>query len=308
MSLVDNRRNAKVSRAQNAQQITGIVQAVTSTGYMVIVGGSNIPVFGMGYIATPGEQVRLLFINQATYLVGPASIYPTSGVVASVQTNTVTLSVTGAPVPWADPSGTLTCAFVSATTPSVGQTMLILWSGGPTAFGYSGTAPSAPSGPSAPPAPAPSTHVDTFTAVSAGSYSQTYGDWFNSEVWASSTCLGCWFYGTKIADTIPSSAANGSSKVELYLSVKQKQGSNPNLAIHNYTSRPGGAPSLTTVETFGITSGWFTVETGNSHGIFSSLKAGGNQRGLGMQHGGYNIFNSPTVDGLSGAIRITSTY
>jgi len=296
--------------------VVGTIQTVTSTGYTVTVGSDTFTAFPAGYIATAGESVRVMFLgtkgNEVAYVLGPSVPYPTRGVIASVGTNTVNLTVSYAPAPWAVDSTTIKAGFTSPVTPSVGQKMAILWSGGPTAIGYGspsavGSEPDAPPAPATPTPPAPTTHVLTFRATNTGTWSQTSNDWFNSQVWASATCLGLWVYGSSIADTIPAAADPTYSKVELYLSPDQIDGSNPNFAIHNYASIPSGAPSLTTVSTQAARSGWITLETANGNGIFSALNSG-SAKGIGCNHGGFNIFNSLNSDGASGMLRITAAF
>jgi hypothetical protein len=148
------------------------------------------------------------------------------------------------------------------------------------------------------------THVDPFTAVDSGSYGS--GRWWTNQVYASDSNLGAWFYGTKIADTIPSSATI--QKVEIYVGqATQISGAAPVFATHPYTSKPGGSPTLSPVAAVGIAPGWVDLG-GAGISIGNVLRNSGGSFGVGVDHGGYNIFPSLAQDGQSGALRITSVY
>jgi hypothetical protein len=267
--------------------------SATSTGCLVDISGNRVPAtMGTAWLPEVNEVVWLWVIGDRFFIMGPASIKPDQGVVDSVAGGLVTLTSS---------LGTTVVAPYTGSTPSAGQSMKLLWHGGPFAMLMS----TSPAGGTAPPPPTTgaTSHADEFPAIDAGSYGS--GRWWTSQVYASDSNLGAWFYGSKISDTIPSGATI--QKVEIYVSPQQISGSAPNFATHGYQTKPGGAPSLSTVGAVGIGPGW--VDLGSvGVSIGNALKAGGGSSGVGVNHGGYNIFHSLAQDGYSGRLRITSTY
>lgn len=270
--------------------LVGTFVSASATGYVIDVGGGRIPAApGSLYLPEVNESVWVWFIDGSPFVMGPTVPKPDRGTVASVASGIVSLTTSLGQV----------SAPYTGTTPSAGQIMKLAWHGGPMASLMS----TSPAGNTAPPAPGggTSSHVDTFTAVDSGSFGS--GRWWTAQVYASDSNLGAWFYGTKISDTIPASAAV--QKTEIYVPPgSQISGSAPNFATHTYASKPGGAPSLPVAAAVGIAPGWVVLP--NSIGI--ALKRGGGSLGVGLNQGGYNILRSLAQDGQSGAIRITSVY
>lgn len=262
-----------------------------TTGALIDVQGSRIPAaMGTAFLPEVGEVVNVWNIDDRYLVMGPAAVKPDQGTVQSVTGGLVTLLTSI--------GTTVTCPY-DGTTPSAGQVMKLLWHNG--AFAMLMSTSPAPVVAPAPPDTGLTTHVDVFTAVDAGSYGS--GRWWTPSVWASDNNVGAWFYGTKIADTIP--AASGIETVELFVPAStQIQFAGPNFATHPHTSKPGGAPSLSVVGAIGITPGW--VQLGSAFG--NVLRNGGGSYGIGVSHGGYNIFPSLADDAMSGALRITSLY
>jgi hypothetical protein len=270
--------------------LVGTFVSASATGCVVDVGGGRVPAqLGTGFVPEVNESVLVWFINDRVFVMGPTATKPSKGTVASVASSLVTLNTD---------FGQVVAPYLGST-PATGQVMALRWHAGPVALGILSTSPAPPTPPD-PPASSTSTHRDVFNAIDAGSFNR-YG-WLQQQVWASDSYQGAWFYGTKIADTLPSSAVI--QRVEIYLSAQQIAGSAPNFALHGYTSKPGGAPTYGTTQAIGAAGGWLTLPTawGNA------LKSGGGSRGVGVNHGGYNIFRSLAQDGLSGALRITSVY
>jgi hypothetical protein len=264
--------------------------SATATGCLVDIQGNRVPaVTATAFLPEVGEIVWLWAIDDRFFIIGPAATKPDQGTVQSAAGGYVTLTTSL--------GTTVTCPYEGAA-PAAGQVMKLLWHGGPFAFLMS-TSPT-PVTPPPPPATGATTHQDTFNSVDAGSYGSR---WFTTQVWASDHNLGAWFYGTKISDTIPGSAAI--QRVQLWVPPgSQISGSAPNFAIHSYTSKPGGPPAMTTVAAVGITGGYIDlpVTFGNA------LKNGGGSYGVGLNHGGYNILLSRDQDPASGQLVITSVY
>jgi hypothetical protein len=265
--------------------------SATPTGCLVDISGNRVPATtGTSWLPEVNEVVWVWVVGDRFFIMGPAAIKPDQGVVQSVTSGLVTLTSS---------LGTTVVAPYDGTTPSAGQSMKLLWHGGPFAMLMS----TSPAG-GTPPAPSGGggvAHADEFAAGDAGSYGS--GRWWTPQVYASDNNLGAWFYGTTIADTIPASAVI--SKVEIYVSAQQISGAAPNFAVHGYATKPGGSPSLSTVGAVGIGgTGWVTLPTS----VGNALKHGGTAYGVGLNHGGYNILSSLAQDGYSGRLRISSTY
>lgn len=274
--------------------LVGTFVSVSATGCQVDVGGGRIDArFGSGYLPQVNEPVNVwMFDDDSTFVMGPTTIGAPQGTVVSVSSGMVTLTTD---------FGTVVAPYFGST-PAAGQVMGLRWHGGPQALGVLSTSPPTPTPPPPPDSGsgAAVTHVDTFQAGDAGSWNRN--GWQQAQVWASDSYSGAWFYGSKIADTIP--AGSPILKVEIFLSVVSRFGSPPNFGLHAYQTKPAGQPSYSALQPLAVTAGWFALPTGWG----DSLRSGGGQAGVGVNHGGKNIFASLAQDGMSGALRITSVY
>jgi hypothetical protein len=282
---------ALIAKKSTVVPLVGTFVSATATGCTVDVGGGRIPAqFGTSYLPEVNEAVWVLFIDGTPFMIGPTSAKAGQGTVVSVAAGLATLTTA---------FGTIAVPYASTLTPTAGQIMKLSWQGG--GFGIA-VMSNSPAGGVAPPAPSSGavTHVDTFTAGDAGSH-QSSG-WWTPKVYASDSNLSAWWYGSKISDTVPAAAVV--SKVEVYISAQQIQGASPNFALHADLSKPGGAPTLTSSTAVAVSPGWVTLPLA----FGNALKKDGGSYGVGLNHGGYSIFNSLTTDGQSGALRITSTY
>lgn len=281
---------ALINKKSTVIPLQGTFVAGTVNGCTVDVGGGRIPAqWGGDYLPEINEPVWVEFINGVAFMRGPVSAKAGQGTVVSVASGFVTLTTD---------YGQIVVPYNAALTPTAGQVLKLTWRGGGYAESLMSTSPTPNTAPPAPGGGA-TTHVDTFTALDAGSWN---GSWSSSRLWASNTYLGAAWYGTKIRDTIPSAAVV--SRVQVFISPVQIQGNNPNFALHADLSRPGGAPSLSSPTGIAIAPGWIDlpVSFGNA------LKAGGGMAGIGLDHGGFNILHSLAEDGQSAALQITSTY
>jgi hypothetical protein len=169
--------------------------STNGTTMTVAINSSFFP----AYPATPfrpqvNETVWVMFVDGVAYMLGPTTPWPGTGTVTSVAGGFATLSTD---------AGTITATYNSNDSLAAGQTVKIYWSDGPHVIGILATA-AAPVTPPVNPGTTPTQHVDTFSAIDAGSWSSGSG-WWQSEVWASDTTIGAWFYGTKISDAQRSS-------------------------------------------------------------------------------------------------------
>lgn len=268
----------------------GTFIASASSGCQVDVGGGPIPAqLGTSYLPEINESVWVFFIDGDPFVMGSANTKPGRGTVVSTAGSLVTLTTD---------FGQVAVPYNNAVTPSAGQIMHLTWQGGGYADSVMSISPPPPTPPT-PPTPQPIQHVDTFSAIDAGSYNSR---WWTSQVRADNSDLGCWFYGSKIGDTL--SAAAQVQAIQIYISAAQIQGNPPNFALHNYQSNPGGAPTLNGATAVAVSPGWVTLPTS----FAAALQTGGGAAGVGVAHGGFNIFNSLASDGQSGALRITSVY
>ncbi|HEY2644845.1 MAG TPA: hypothetical protein VGI56_13905 [Galbitalea sp.] len=274
--------------------MSGTFVSASAATLLVDCGNGRIPCFPLvPYLPNVGETVYVVFIDDVPYVAGPTLVKPNEGTVVSVASGLVTLTTN---------LGNFTLPYTTTITPTAGQVMYILWQGGQGfAVSVMSTVPGAATPPPAPPAAgsSPTTHVQTFTAIQSGSYQS--GRFWTSEVYSSTGNLGEWIYGHKIADTIPASATTRG--IQIYISPKQIFGSDPNFALHSDTSL-SGSPSLGGVTAVPISGGWISLPSSYA----AALKHGGGSFGVGVAHGGYNIFRSLAEDGQSGALKITSVY
>lgn len=269
--------------------LPGTFVAATPSSCTVDVGGGRIPANLLtAYVPQPSESVWVAFIDGAPFVLGPTLTPASQGTVVSVAASLVTLTTA---------YGTITVPYNGAVTPSAGQIMHLT---GAYADSVMSISPPPPAPPAPPTPPGATTHVDTFTAVDAGSHNSN--GWWTNQVRADNSDLSAFWYGSKISDTIPSGATIAWIKV--YISPVQIQGSNPNFGLHSDKSKPAGAPALGSITAVGISPGWVTLPSS----FATSLQAGGGAYGIGFSHGGFSILNSLAADGQSGALQIKSTY
>lgn len=269
--------------------LTGQFVEASSSGYTVDVGGGRIPAaLGTSYLPEVNESVWVWFIDGKPFVIGPTLAKPDRGTVVDVNSGLVQLTTD---------LGTVLTPYGGAA-PTAGDVMKLTWHGGPYAMSVMSVSP--------PPNVAPpasvggaKVHTDEFAAIDAGSFIS--GRWWTDMVYADASNLGAWFYGTKIADTVPSDAVI--QRVDIFISEQTISGT-PNFALHSHLTKPAGAPSLSSSTAVAIAHGWVQLPT--SFG--NALRAGGGQRGVGLNHGGNSILHSRAQDGQSGSLRITSTY
>lgn len=242
-----------------------------------------------------GEQVWLLSVKPTDgvvkfYLTGPMLMPPPVGTVVSAASDYVTVDTD---------IGEVQATYNQGDTLSASQQVRLLWSDGPHVVGVLSTNP-----PPIPPAPAPDAggatqHVDTFTALDAGSYQN--GRWWQPQPWASDSNLGAWFYGSKVRDTLRSGPV---SKIEIWVALASKLGNPPRFGTHPHDAKPAGGPAISNATPIAVSSGtWLELPT-----AFGQALSDGSAAGIGLEHGGFNKFQALSADAQSGALRITSIY
>jgi len=266
---------------------------VSQTGTIATVnqGVNTIQVLSSSqYPLIPGDPVRLQRRNGSLVMLGPAMPRSATGMVTAIGSPRGTVEY---------PAGSGISAqmgYNPSYTPAVNDIVLISWdaAGGTIAF-----KPTAVPGPTAPPVAAPAApqvYEQVFTAIDSGSRSSS---WNQTSVWASDTYIGAWFYGSKIKDTIPDTAVI--NRVRIYLPITHNFGDPPQLGRHTSPTKPAGAVSISSAAALSPRSGWVDIPTA----LIDYLKA--NDGGIGLNHGGYNIYAAVASDGYSGALDIIYT-
>lgn len=270
-----------------ADRMVGTFVSTDGVRGVVDVGGGRIPADLAGYTPDINESVWVMFLNGTATVLGPTLQKPGRG--------TVTGAPSGNLVPVTTTAGDFTIPYAAGLSLSAGQ-VVKLGAANDGLFAYAVMSTSPPPD-AAPPSPGGGSIDDTviFTARDAGSYEPGRG-WWSNQVWASDAYTGGWFYGSKIADTIP----NGASivKIEIYLAISALYFNGPVFGYHGNGSKPSGALSFSGLTTQTIAGGWHTLPT--SFGTYLKSNVGG----VGVDHGGYSIYKSRTEDPQSGSLRI----
>lgn len=280
----------ELARLRPWQVLVGTYVDQSAGQAIVDVAGTRITIPSVGtYLPLPGDPCRVLRTDQATFLLGPAAPRASVGRVVASGSPRITVEY---------PPGSgikRLMGFPKGTTPSVNDLVIIDWASGGTVVAVVTSTPEFQITP-APVSASGGRQTLVFTALDSGNWN---GGWWSNEVWASDNNHGAWFYGSKIRDSIPDSAAIVS--VEIYLPAYYQFGDPPNFRMHSHDGKPGGAPAYTApvIALSGARSGWVGLPT--SVGDF--LKA--NVGGTGMRQGGYTKYRGTQSDAQSGALRIT---
>lgn len=274
----------KLNDAPDVKRLAGTFVSTDGVRAVVDVGGGRIPADLTGYLPEVNEDVWVLFINGVALVLGPTTPRPGKG--------TVTGAPSGNLVPVSTIAGNFTLPYAAGLSLSSGQVVKIAWNDGGFVTDVMSISPPPGTAPGAP-GTGGTDQIQVFTAIDAGSYD---GRWWTAQVWSSDSNIGAWFYGTKIADTIPDTAAIIS--VEIYISPVQILYAPPNIGVHGSAGKPSGAVAVSSATPIGVAAGWIGLPP--SFGDY--LKA--NYGGIGIAHGGYSIFNSLAADAQSGALRI----
>lgn len=238
----------------------------------------------------PGDPVRCLQTDDATVMLGVAQQRSPYGQVTA--TGAVLLTVTTS-------LGSKQLPFLPSYTPrTVGDVVLIDWSGNGVVLGPPTQVPTGTYTPATPIVSGGPT-TSRFKARLSGNYYTLGSSWAaGDDVWCSDNNLGCWFYGSSIDDTIPDGATIESVRVKVNEFFNQFPTSLATIGVHNLTSKTG-APTITSAVTVSAGSGWKDLP--NSFG--NSLKTGA-KKGLGTNTGGYHKFRGRSSDSDSGLLEI----
>ena len=271
-----------------AQFIRGYFRGMDGLRALVDFDEGRVPAHPVTeYRPAINEPVWVEVLDGVAYMHGPTINHSPDATVVSVASGLAVVST--------DTETNIDATYNDGVTLSAGQQVRLQWGGEkPHVIGVKSTSPTLGT-PGGGGGSSGGEFTKTFTATQSGSYGSS---WWTQQVWSSDNNVGAWFYGSKIADTIPAGAEILS--INIYLSVVQIFGSPANFALHNHASRPGGAPVLGSLTALAPTSGWRALP--ESFG--NALRRGGTAKGIGFSHGGYHVFRSVGQDGQSGALRI----
>lgn len=285
-----SRVSAQMAQMPSIQSKLGVFVARDGYRATVNIGPETVtlPFVGM-YLPPTGHSVQLEMRDNQLVVTGPARPLPGMGKITGTGTPRATVTAWGTPY---------TLPFRSGYTPVLNDDVEIAWTGDGGIIQGKVTAVTVV----VPPETSPgggggSFHPAPFTATGSGTFNPSYGKWISDDVYASSSTTGAWFYGSKVADTIPDGATVTTARI--YLSPRSTSGAAPILQLHTSAWRPGGAVTFTGAGfALPARSGWVDIPIF----MIDHLKVYGG--GLGLNHGGYSIFRGTPADALSGALDI----
>ncbi|AYG02363.1 hypothetical protein [Gryllotalpicola protaetiae] len=264
--------------------------------------GKNVAMPMVGTAPVPGQECMVGLWAGHPVCLGPLA-HPSLGVVAGAPSNG-RIPITG------DDGVTYLAAYdPNVASWTAGQRVALMWAGG------AGGGPVVAVKLSADPAPPPvdpgppdigggaATRDLFFDAAWSGSQNGSgntgNGNFWTDLVYAGSSTLGGYGYGTAIGDTIPDGASI--QQVEIFLDARQALYSGPNIGLHTLINRQG-VLTVDQAVTVALGSGW----RGLPAGFGDQLKTGA-RRGIGFAHGGYSIFNPAGVN-QSGRLHVRATW
>lgn len=156
------------------------------------------------------------------------------------------------------------------------------------------------------------------TKTYTNTYKSNYGDTYRSTVynnwkkdgtvrqgdWGYGDCTGCWFFGTQFADV------KGKNITKVTITIARQSGGissarEHKLWMHGHTSRPSGAPSLTSgwSKTFDLAVGNSTPITITDSAVLNAIKAG-TCKGFALRH----TYDNAHYSVCSGSVTVKITY
>jgi len=275
----------------SVRMVAGAYRGLDGLRATVDFEGGRVPAyFATSWRPVVNDPVWVLIVDGVAYITGPTAPLASDGTVVSVASGLATISTD---------VGNVFATYNSGVTLTAGQAVKLLAHGG---YHVVGVKASSPVGPSPDPGGGGGGTVvtQTFTAIDSGSFESS---WWTPRVYASTSNQGAWFYDYKMPWTIPASAV--ASSIEIYLAPVQIFGADPIFTTHPHGTKPGGSPGLSGGTAIDVTgAGWYPLPLS----FFNALKSGGGAAGIGLNHGGYNIFASLAQDPQCGSIRTTYSY
>ncbi|KQQ65087.1 hypothetical protein [Microbacterium sp. Leaf320] len=276
----------------NVRMVAGAYRGLDGLRAVVDFDGGRVPAyFGSAWRPVVNDAVWVQIIDGVAWLMGPTAPLASDGTVVSVAGGLATISTD---------IGNIVATYNTGATLTAGLPVKLLAHGGYHVVGVKASTPVAPT-------PDPggggggTVVTQTFTPIDSGSFQS--GRWWTGQVVAGDSNQGCWFYDLKMPWTIPASAVG--SSLEIYLNPVRISGADPIFTTHAHATKPGGSPGLVGGAPVDVTgAGWYPLPLS----FFTALKSGGGSAGVGLNHGGYNIFASIAQDPQCGAIRTTYRY
>jgi hypothetical protein len=289
LSQAQARANAELQDGMSRREIGVCVSIVWADSLVrVKLGGGVVDMPMAGALPASGDRVWIAFLGNLPVCLGPIP-KPTTGTISGA-TKDGKVPVEG------DDEIVYTIPYTNSYTPDPGDRVAIDW-GVPGGFVLGRLSSDAvldvpPPAPGPAPLPAPAIFEATFNPTDSGTFGSR---WQSTEVWASDSTLGAYFYGGQIASTIPDHAAI--EAVSLYVVSYYDLGNPPNVGIHTSPTK-GGAPAfMATAPTPGGT-GWKPLPA-----QWGDVLKTGAASGVGFAHGGYHKFR-PAGYANSGALAI----
>lgn len=245
-----------------------------------------------GPVPTPGDQVWVGTFGGIPLCLGP---------LPKASTGTVLSAPAGGKVAVKTDDGgewSLPYNFDHATF-AAQQRVAIDWDSGTVAYRLSSdpTIVAEVIAPTPPASAASSTVTREFAPTGSGSFYTRTGTWTKNDVWCSDTLIGCYFYGTQIADTIPDNARIDAVTLHVAETTNSYPSSLATFGTHGLSGRTG-APAVSNAIAVPNGSGGKSLPT--SFG--DALKTGA-QLGIGTNRGGLHVFGTAPNSG-----RLVITY
>ena len=158
------------------------------------------------------------------------------------------------------------------------------------------------------------------TNTTTATYKSNYGDTYRSSVynnwkkdgtarqgnWGYGNCTGCWFFGSQFAEL------KGKTITKVQITITRQSSANGNnsavehkLYMHNYATRPSGAPTLNSAwsQTFTLTRGEKKTITITNRTVLDAIK-NGTCKGFGIRH----TYDNSHYSVCSGSVTVKITY
>jgi len=284
-----SRVSMQIAQIKPTQSKTAVLVSRSAAGVEINTGESTVTVPFVGISLPPvGHPVQVEVSDGQIRVTGAARALPPTGIVTVAANGTVATIVD-------DDGIAYTLPYQTASPPVLGDEMQITWTIKGGIIQGKVTPLPTPNTPFTPPAGSGGAfHPAPFTAIGSGSFGSR---WFTNDVYSSASNQGAFFFGSKVADTIPDSAAITLARI--FLNPRSTSGAAPILQVHTSPTQPGGAVAFVgSGYALPARSGWVDIPLS----MIDLMKTGA--YGLGFNHGGYSIFKGVGADNLSGALDI----
>jgi hypothetical protein len=277
------------------RMLVGTVVSVDWVAQTVVVNLDTTSIVGRiaGQAPVPGKPINVMVVGQQAYTLGRQDPPPLATVTGAPSAGLV--QVRG------DDQVLYTVGFQTSYTPAAGHRVLMDWDAGGHIVNRVDAAPVV-----VPPEEnqkEPVNRSQQFRATDSGSFRS---GWSSGVVYYGQSYPSAgWFYGTQIADTIPSTATIRSVQMYLEVTASSGQPALP-LFLHTSASRPAGSLALDNQFNAGATPNGFRGNI-NLPTSWGDLLKTGARRGIGTTGPGYRRLNGPAQSASAGALVINWT-